>query len=124
MGIPALAVFIYSIAAHSVSLFAHGNIAVPYKLDRVLRRFIITPDMHRVHHSVDKPETNSNYGIVFPWWDQMFNTYVAQPAKGHLEMQLGLERFRNRRDLFIDRLLILPFTKQAKQRAKPVAGAK
>ena len=124
LGIPAIAIFVYSIAAHAVSLFSHGNIALPAGLDRVLRRFIITPDMHRVHHSIDKPETNSNYGIVFPWWDHLFNSYVAQPKKGHLDMQLGLDRFRTRRDLFVDRLLILPFAKQAKQRAKPVADVK
>jgi len=75
--------------------------------------------LRRVHHSVDKPETNSNYGIVFPWWDKILGTYVALPAKGHLGMQLGLDRFRTQRDLFIDRLLLLPFTKQATQRAKP-----
>jgi sterol desaturase/sphingolipid hydroxylase (fatty acid hydroxylase superfamily) len=124
LGIPALAVFVYSIVAHAVSLFSHGNIALPAGLDRLLRCFIITPDMHHVHHSIDKPETNSNYGIVFPWWDHLFNSYVAQPKKGHLDMQLGLDRFRTRRDLFIDRLLILPFTKQATQRAKSVADVK
>jgi len=124
LGVPALAVFIYSIAAHIVSLFAHGNIALPVRVDRVVRCFIITPDMHRVHHSIDKPETNSNYGTVFPWWDRLFNTYVAQPKKGHLDMQLGLDRFRSPRDLFVDRMLMLPFTKQAKQRAKPIVDAK
>jgi len=124
LGIPAVAVFIYSIVAHAVSLFSHGNIALSAGLDRLLRCFIITPDMHRVHHSIDKPETNSNYGIVFPWWDHIFNSYVAQPKKGHLDMLLGLDRFRTRRDLFIDRLLILPFSKQAKQRAKPVGDVK
>ena len=119
MGFPALGLLIYAILAQVVSLFSHGNIAVPYKLDRVLRCFIITPDMHRVHHSVDKTETNSNYGIVFPCWDRLFNTYVAQPKKGHLDMVLGLDRFRSPRDLYIDRMLLLPFSKQAVRRAKP-----
>jgi len=121
MGLPALAVMFYSVAAFSVSFFAHSNISLPAKLDSVLRCFIITPDMHRVHHSIDKPETNSNYGMVFPWWDKIFGTYVAQPAKGHLGMVLGLDRFRSRRDLFIDRMLVVPFTKEVTQRAKSVA---
>jgi len=80
--------------------------------------------LRRVHHSVDKPETNSNYGIVFPWWDKILGTYVALPAKGHLDMQLGLDRFRTQRDLFIDRLLLLSFIKQARQRANPFEAAK
>jgi len=119
LGIPALAVFVYGLLAHVVSTFSHGNIVLSEQLDSFIRRFIITPDMHRVHHSVDKLETNSNYGIVFPWWDRLFNTYVAQPAKGHLDMKLGLDRFRDPRDLYIDRLLLQPFFKEPGQRVKP-----
>ena len=64
--------------------------------------------MHRVHHSIDPRETNSNYGFNLPWWDWLLGTYIAQPAKGHGEMEIGIEQFRTRRDLWLDRMLIQP----------------
>jgi len=69
---------------------------------------VVTPDMHRVHHSTDPRETNSNYGFNLPWWDRLLGTYVAQPAKGHDGMEIGIEQFRTRRDLWLDRMLVQP----------------
>jgi sterol desaturase/sphingolipid hydroxylase (fatty acid hydroxylase superfamily) len=90
-------------------MFNHGNIRLPLKIDRILRYFIVTPDMHRVHHSVIIRETNSNYGFNLPWWDRLFGTYCHQPAKGHEEMTIGLTQFRDSAKLTLPWLLILPF---------------
>ena len=70
--------------------------------------FVVTPDMHRVHHSIDPRETNSNYGFNLPWWDWLLGTYIAQPAKGHEGMEIGIEQFRTRRDLWLDWMLVQP----------------
>ena len=93
---------------NATSIFNHSNIKLPAGVDRVLRRFLVTPDMHRVHHSTDPRETNSNYGFSVPWWDRLLGTYVAQPAKGHEGMEIGIEQFRTRRDLRLDRMLVQP----------------
>ncbi len=90
-------------------MFNHGNVRIPEKLDRVLRWFIVTPDMHRVHHSVVKKETNSNYGFNLPWWDRLFGTYRAQPEVGHLKMKIGLNEFSGSRTVNFLWLLLLPF---------------
>ena len=75
----------------------------------VLRWLVVTPDMHRVHHSVVVRETNSNFGFNLPWWDRLFGTYRAQPVAGHNGMMIGIERFRSARDLMLDRMLLQPF---------------
>lgn len=108
LGPPAIAVLLFEVILNATALFNHANINLPFPVDRVLRLFVVTPDMHRVHHSVDPRETNSNYGFNLPWWDRLLGTYVAQPAKGHQGMQIGLEQFRARRDLWLDRMLIQP----------------
>jgi sterol desaturase/sphingolipid hydroxylase (fatty acid hydroxylase superfamily) len=90
-------------------MFNHGNIRLPLKIDRILRYFIVTPDMHRVHHSVIIRETNSNFGFNLPWWDRLFGTYRSQPVKGHAEMTIGLSQFREAKRLTLPWLLILPF---------------
>ncbi len=74
----------------------------------MLRLFVVTPDMHRVHHSIDPRETNSNYGFNLPWWDRLLGTYIAQPAKGHEGMEIGIEQFRTQRDLWLDQMLAQP----------------
>jgi sterol desaturase/sphingolipid hydroxylase (fatty acid hydroxylase superfamily) len=74
----------------------------------VLRLIIVTPDMHRVHHSIDPRETNSNYGFNVPWWDRLLGTYIAQPKAGHDDMVIGIELFRARRELWIDRMILQP----------------
>lgn len=108
LGPPAIAVLLFEILLNATALFNHANINLPRPVDRVLRWVVVTPDMHRVHHSVDPRETNSNYGFNLPWWDRLLGTYVPQPARGHDEMEIGIEQFRTTRDLWLDRMLTQP----------------
>lgn len=108
LGPPAIAVLLFEVILNATALFNHANIDLPRPFDHVLRLFVVTPDMHRVHHSIDPRETNSNYGFNLPWWDHLLGTYVAQPAKGHEGMVIGTEQFRTRRDLWLDRMLVQP----------------
>ena len=108
LGPPAVAVLLFEVILNATALFNHANINLPRPLDRVLRLIVVTPDMHRVHHSVDPRETNSNFGFNLPWWDRLLGTYIAQPAQGHEGMEIGIEQFRTRRDLWLDRMLIQP----------------
>jgi len=109
LGPPAIAVLVFEVVLNASSLFNHSNVRLPPKVDAVLRLFIVTPDMHRVHHSIRPSETNSNFGFNIPWWDRLLGTYLAQPAAGHEDMTIGIEQFRNRRSLWLDRMLIQPF---------------
>jgi sterol desaturase/sphingolipid hydroxylase (fatty acid hydroxylase superfamily) len=109
LGAPALAVLIFEVLLNATSMFNHGNVRIPLALDRVLRWVVVTPDMHRVHHSILSRETNSNFGFNLPWWDRLFGTYRAQPAAGHDAMTIGIEQFRDPRDLGLDRMLLQPF---------------
>ena len=88
LGVAPLAVLIFEVALNATSMFNHSNITIPGSIDRLLRLLVVTPDMHRVHHSVIIRETNSNYGFNFPWWDRLFGTYKDQPAKGHKEDEM------------------------------------
>jgi sterol desaturase/sphingolipid hydroxylase (fatty acid hydroxylase superfamily) len=109
LGASVLGVLVFEILLNATSLFSHGNVRLPAALDRVLRWVVVTPEMHRVHHSILRQETNSNYGFNMPWWDYLFGTYRAQPAAGHEGMTIGLTQFR---DAWVDRLhwmLALPF---------------
>jgi sterol desaturase/sphingolipid hydroxylase (fatty acid hydroxylase superfamily) len=108
LGPPAVAVLLFEVVLNATALFNHANIDLPRPVDRLLRLIVVTPDMHRVHHSVDPRETNSNYGFNLPWWDRLLGTYVAQPAKGHEGMEIGIEQFRTKRDLWLDRMLVQP----------------
>jgi sterol desaturase/sphingolipid hydroxylase (fatty acid hydroxylase superfamily) len=108
LGPPAAAVLVFEMLLNATAMFNHGNIRLPPGLDRVLRWLVVTPDMHRVHHSVRTEETNSNFGFNLPWWDRLLGTYRAQPATGHEGMTIGIDRFRTRRDLWLDRMLIQP----------------
>ncbi len=103
------AVILFEIVLNGTALFNHANLALPAPLDRTLRLFVVTPDMHRVHHSVHLEETNSNFGFNLPWWDYAFGTYRAQPQDGHSEMTIGLPIFRDERAIRLGRLLIQPF---------------
>jgi len=109
VGPPALAVLIFEVALNATSMFNHSNINIPGKVDRVLRLLVVTPDMHRVHHSVTIRETNSNYGFNLPWWDRLLGTYKDQPERGHDGIAIGLSQFRDPKRLTLLRLLILPF---------------
>ncbi len=109
LGVPALAVLVFEVLLNGTSMFSHGNIRLREGLDGLLRLFVVTPDMHRVHHSVIIRETNSNFGFNFPWWDRFFGTYRPQPAMGHDGMTIGLARFRDAEALTLGALLLLPF---------------
>lgn len=109
LGPSAIAVLIFEILLNGTSLFNHSNVHLPSRLDAALRLFIVTPDMHRVHHSILPSETNSNFGFNLPWWDWLLGTYLAQPSAGHTGMTIGIEQFRTQRDLWLDRLLFQPF---------------
>lgn len=109
LGAAALSVLIFEVLLNATSMFNHGNVRIPYGVDRVLRWFVVTPDMHRVHHSILARETNSNFGFNLPWWDRLFGTYRAQPTAGHETMTIGIEQFREPRELRLDRMLIQPF---------------
>lgn len=111
LGAPPLAVLVFEVVLNATAMFNHGNVGLPERLDRGLRWIIVTPDMHRVHHSVLPRETNSNFGFNLPWWDRLFGTYCAQPAAGQEGMTIGLDLFRDPGQLRLDRMLIQPFTK-------------
>ena len=119
IGPAAMAVLIFEVLLNATSLFNHSNLRVPDALDRCLRLIVVTPDMHRVHHSSNSSETNRNFGFNFPWWDRMFRTYRAQPALGHEAMIVGLDEFRGPRELRLDWMLSQPFRHDAAAEASP-----
>jgi len=108
LGPPAVAVLIFEVLLNATAMFNHSNIRLPILVDRFLRLIVVTPDMHRVHHSIIPEETNSNFGFNLPWWDRLLGTYKAQPKVGHEEMSIGIEQFRTTRDLWLDRMLVQP----------------
>jgi sterol desaturase/sphingolipid hydroxylase (fatty acid hydroxylase superfamily) len=109
LGAPALAVLTFELLLNATSMFNHSNVRTPAWLDRVLRWFVVTPDMHRVHHSIVVREANSNFGFNLPWWDRVFGTYRDQPAAGHEAMTIGIEQFREPVEQRLDRMLTQPF---------------
>ena len=111
LGPPTVAVIIFEVVLNASAQFNHGNVRIPERIDRLLRLFVVTPDMHRVHHSIIPRETNSNFGFNVPWWDRLFGTYRAQPEQGHLGMMIGLKEYRDPAKLSLGRLLLLPFMK-------------
>lgn len=113
IGPPAAAVLVFEVLLNATSQFNHGNIRIPVSLDRWLRLAMVTPDMHRVHHSVIPRETNSNFGFNLPWWDHLCGTYRPQPELGHTGMGIGLREFRNPSMLTLYRLLIQPFVRKS-----------
>jgi len=106
------AVIVAEVLLNATSLFNHSNISLPRKVDQILRLFIVTPDMHRVHHSVAASEHNQNFGFNFPWWDRFFSTYKEQPEKGHKAMDIGLEGFQATDVMALSKLLLQPFGKR------------
>lgn len=109
LGAAPAAVLIFEVLLSATSLFNHANIRLPISLDRMLRWILVTPDMHRVHHSIVPRETDSNFGFNMPWWDRLFGTYRAQPEAGHEGMTIGLPRFRAPLEQRLDRMLTQPF---------------
>ena len=121
LGPPVWAVLTFEILLNGTSMFNHGNVRIPPRLDRLLRFVVVTPDMHRVHHSVDRREANTNFGFNLPWWDYLLRTYRAQPAAGHDAMQIGVSHLREERR--VDRLpgmLAIPFARSTGD--YPIAG--
>jgi sterol desaturase/sphingolipid hydroxylase (fatty acid hydroxylase superfamily) len=109
IGAPPVAVLIFEVTLNTTAMFSHANIRLPAILDRWLRLAVVTPDMHRVHHSVIPRETNSNFGFCLPWWDRLCGTYREQPDKGHEGMTIGLNEYRYPKRLTLFYLLIQPF---------------
>ncbi|MBU2532085.1 MAG: sterol desaturase family protein, partial [Alphaproteobacteria bacterium] len=109
LGAPAVAVLVFEVLLNATAMFNHSNVRLPEQVDRVLRWLVVTPDMHRVHHSIVVRETNSNFGFNLPWWDRMFGTYRAQPAAGHEGMTIGIAQIRDPSEQRLDRMLTQPF---------------
>ena len=110
LGPPVVAVILFEIILNVTAMFNHGNVGLPPALDRVLRWIVVTPDMHRVHHSVEDDEANSNFGFSLPWWDRLFGTYRDQPRGGHEEMTIGIHKYHDTKDVsWITGMLLLPF---------------
>jgi sterol desaturase/sphingolipid hydroxylase (fatty acid hydroxylase superfamily) len=112
LGAPAVAVVAFEVLLNATALFNHANVRLPRAADRILRAAIVTPDMHRVHHSVHRDETDSNYGFNLSLWDRLFRTYRDQPRDGHVGMTIGLNLFRSSRERWLPRLLIQPFVRE------------
>ena len=106
---PPLAVLAFEVVLNGAAMFNHANLFLPLPADRILRRILVTPDMHRVHHSTDGREFNRNFGFCFPWWDHLFTTYQDQPSRGHEDMPLGLNIFRGSEYRSLARMLAMPF---------------
>jgi sterol desaturase/sphingolipid hydroxylase (fatty acid hydroxylase superfamily) len=113
LGAPVIAVVIFEVLLNANSLFNHGNLNIPAGIDRRLRLILVTPDMHRVHHSISPHETDSNFSFNLPWWDRLLGTYRDQPVEGHIAMTIGLKEFRDAGRLGIGYLLMLPFRGRA-----------
>lgn len=116
IGAPALAVMVFEIILNGCAMFNHGNVKLPSAIDKAVRTLLVTPDMHRVHHSVVRHEHNSNYGFNLSIWDRLFGSYVAQPAAGHIGMGIGLNRFRSPKFQLITEMLKMPFSDEKIQK--------
>ena len=114
LGIPAWSVVAFEVLLNATSMFNHSNVFMNQQIDRILRTFVVTPDMHRVHHSVIIQETDSNFGFNLPWWDRLFGTYRAQPVLGHNEMNLGLANYREKKWLTLPWMLVTPFARRSR----------
>lgn len=110
LGPPVMAVILFEVILNGMAMFNHGNVRLPSGLDRALRWLVVTPDMHRVHHSVEDDEANSNFGFNLSWWDRLFGTYRDQPRSGHKDMIIGIHKYREPREVsWLPGLLALPF---------------
>lgn len=108
LGAPAVAVVLFDVLLNACAIFNHGNVCLGASADRRLRALVVTPDMHRVHHSVHREETDSNFGFCLSLWDRLFGTYRAQPRDGHVRMVIGIHAFRDDPAQRLDRLLLQP----------------
>ena len=110
IGAPTTAVLVFEVILNATSMFNHSNVRIPASIDRLLRWFIVPPDMHRIHHSTLPQETNRNFGFNLPWWDHLLGTYLKDPSQTHGTMMLGLTQFRDASRLTLSGILGLPFT--------------
>jgi sterol desaturase/sphingolipid hydroxylase (fatty acid hydroxylase superfamily) len=118
LGPPVVAVVIFEVLLNATAMFNHGNIGLPARLDRILRWVVVTPDMHRVHHSIEDDETNSNFGFNLPWWDRLLGTYRDQPRAGQTGMTIGIRDHGDPREVSrLDGMLLLPFQGEVKDYA-------
>ena len=124
IGAPVAAVIAFEVLLNAMAMFNHANCRLPQGLDRVLRRAVVTPDVHRVHHSVRTDETNTNFGFNLSCWDRLFGTYRAQPVDGHEGMRLGLEHFRSAKAHRLLPLLVQPFLGSGSEASEPQPGAR
>ncbi|EGR2797563.1 sterol desaturase family protein [Vibrio navarrensis] len=115
LGVSPLAIVAFEIILNASAMFNHSNAKLPLRLDAVMRKVIVTPDMHRVHHSVIARETHSNFGFFLSLWDRVFRTYVAQPKLGHQRVQIGVPEIRKAREQWLDKMLTQPFRYQTKR---------
>ena len=119
LGVPAAAVVLFEVLLNATSMFNHANVRIPPVLDAALRWLVVTPDMHRVHHSLERDETNSNFGFNLPLWDRLFGTYRAQPRAGHQAMTVGIPDFRDAAACnTLAGMLAIPFQGQGARRAQ------
>ncbi|MBE9515634.1 MAG: sterol desaturase family protein [Proteobacteria bacterium] len=110
LGAPVVAVIIFEVVLNAMAMFNHGNVGLPKSLDKALRWFVVTPDMHRVHHSIEDDEANSNFGFNLSCWDRLFGTYRDQPRNGHIGMTIGIRKFRDPKQAsWITGMLAMPF---------------
>lgn len=122
LGAPIAAVFLSEALAAFSAILVHGNVRIPVRADAWLRTVFVTPDMHRVHHSVNPRESGSNFSSVFPWWDHLFGTYIAQPEKGHEGMEIGLKGYEDSVHLKAGHMLIHPFLTPVSPEQHPAAS--
>ena len=115
LGIPAFAIILFEIILNVTAMITHSNLKIPVNIDKYIRKVFVTPDMHRIHHSVHRFETDSNYGFNLSVWDRLFNTYNDQPVDSHEKMLIGIHEFRDKRNQFIDKLLTQPFRTDKQQ---------
>lgn len=123
IGAPPVAVVVFEILLNATAMFSHSNLRIPASVDRVLRWAVVTPDMHRVHHSVVREEIDRNFGFNLPWWDRLLRTYQDQPRAGHEDMAIGLEEWREDAGVALPRLLVLPFENASSRRPDPEPAA-
>ena len=110
LGPSVVAVIIFEVMLNATAMFNHGNISLPKTIDKYLRLLLVTPDMHRVHHSIEDDEANSNFGFSLPWWDRLFGTYRDQPRAGHVGMTIGINKYRDPKQVsWLPGMLMLPF---------------
>ncbi len=123
LGAPPLAVFLFEVILNACAMFNHANVALPRWADAILRLVVVTPDMHRVHHSVLQREHDSNYGFNLSLWDRLFRTYTAQPKGGHQGMTIGLTSYQSAEPSKLGWSLILPFRRSPSLGNKSESGS-